>query len=460
MHTSPSEEPLLVPLTQHRDVVPASEDRSYLLFVASALFMALAAGFVLGILIPLTATGQLPWVSRYPHLVQAHGWAQLQGWAGLFVAGMALRLIPRFAGRRPIPSRVTLSLLTLLLAGILLRLAGQLTAGNTVGEAALLIGAFSSAAGMLVTSFVLIVTLQRGRKRPEPWRYFAWAGAGWWAVWGVLTVTGGLRALENRGLVPAALDEPTNWLVLLGAIGNFIWAVQSRSVPVFFGRRIPSVRHLAVPGVLLNGGLLLVLLALLLERPERWNGAGLALAGLAVVWLSAVAGSLYGRPHRLRPRARAAARFVLAANWWAAIAGILLLGAGLHAVVSGDTAPFGWRDAARHALGLGLVTMLIVGMAQLVAPVFALERVEARPPGIEYLVGWPALIAATAMRVVAGLLAGHIAERARTDLLATAGVLAWLGLATFAWSMMRAKRKEPRIRASLASLGQDSSGPD
>src|SRR5690606_14454323 len=89
------------PTGRSPEVQPAVEDRSYIGYIASALVIALAAGFLLAIVAPLTSTGTLPWDERLPQLIQAHAWAQLQGWAGLFVAGMAMRLIPRFAGRPP-----------------------------------------------------------------------------------------------------------------------------------------------------------------------------------------------------------------------------------------------------------------------------------------------------------------------------------------------------------------------
>ncbi|KAA0224226.1 hypothetical protein EDM76_13210, partial [bacterium] len=91
------------PVARHADVVPAVEDRSYIVFVLGALVMALLGGFLLSVVISLSLSGTISWgEERLPQMTQAHGWAQLQGWAGLFVAGMALRLMPRFAGRPPI----------------------------------------------------------------------------------------------------------------------------------------------------------------------------------------------------------------------------------------------------------------------------------------------------------------------------------------------------------------------
>ena len=59
---------------------------------------------------------------------------------------------------------------------------------------------------------------------------------------------------------------------MLGAVGNFIWAVQSRSVPIFFGRKAPGLRVLLAPGLLLNGGVALLFVAgWFLESAGVWE---------------------------------------------------------------------------------------------------------------------------------------------------------------------------------------------
>ena len=149
---------------------------------------------------------------------------------------------------------------------------------------------------------------------------------------------------------------------MLGAVGNFIWSVQSRSVPIFFGRKTPTLRQVEIiPAAMLNSGVACIFAAGWLDANERLMNLGFALAGVALIWLAPRAGSCWGTAKRLRPRARAAARFVLAANLSAVVCGVLLLWASL---LGGD---YGVHDAARHAFGLGVITMLIVGMAQLVA---------------------------------------------------------------------------------------------
>lgn len=443
---------LEAPVARHPDVVPAKEDRTYVGFVGSALAVAIAGGFVLATLLPLIETGTLPGVERVPRLIQAHGWAQLQGWAGLFIAGMAIRLIPRFAGRRPISARITLPILLMLLGSVIVRTVSQPFIDGAAGKALLVLAGIAAAAGIASVAGVVLVSLFRGRKRGDAWEIFAWAGGSWWLVWSIYTLVAAFRASEHNLITPAPLDDALTWIVMLGAIGNFIWAVQCRSVPVFFGRKAPRRSRMLAPFAALNGGVLLIAVSQAAwpdEVTQRLFAAGLLLVGLAMLVLAPQAGSIWGKATRLRPRSRAAARYVLAANWWAIVAAILLIYAGARSGWTGEFESFAARDAARHAFGVGLITMLIPGMAQLVAPMFALSRAEAKPPDLMERAPFWLLIAAATLRVGAGLAFGHGGD-ARLHTVALAGALAWLALVIFAISVFLAVRAEPRMKQILA----------
>lgn len=439
------------PLSRNADVTPAVEDRSYLGFIAAALVAALGGGFLMAVWLPLAATATVGGQDRVPWLIQAHGWVQVQGWAGLFVAGMAVRLMPRFAGRPPVGRKVTLPLLIALALPVALRMTLQPWATGTLAEAtAATIGVLSAVGAAGVTA-ILAWTLAKGRKPHDPWRYFAWAGTAWWGVLAVMLLAWGLRAARNEGLAPVAWDDVMTWVVLLGPIGNFIWSVQSRSVPIFFGRKTPAWRQALVPGVAYNVGVALVALSLVFEgeTAARLSGSGMALAGVGMVWLPVIAGSVWGRAKRLRPRAKPAARFVLGANIAAVVAGVLLVWAGAQTALDAEYAEFAARDAARHVVGIGLVTMLILGMARLVAPVFALERTESGVPKLYERAPFWLLLGALVLRGGSALLAEQISYDARMHSAATAGVLAWLAIAIFAVSVLRAVRKETGNKQAL-----------
>lgn len=446
--------PLAPPISGNRDVTPAVEDRSYLWFIAAALASALAGGFLLAVWLPLAATGLAPGQDRVPWLTQAHGWVQLQGWAGLFVAGMAVRLMPRFAGKQPVRPRVTIPLLLVLAVPVALRLTIQPWASGTLAEVTAAVAGTLSALGATAVAGVLAKTLWKGRKTRDPWRHFAWAGTAWWLVFAVLLGWWGRRAAEGQGIVPAAWDDTVTWVVLFGPIGNFIWSVQSRSVPIFFGRKTPTRRQALVPGIAYNAGAALLALSLLVEgvNAARMAGAGLVGAGAGMAWLAVIAGSVWGRATRLRPRAKPAANFVLAANISAVVAGALLVWAGAETFAEGAYAAFPARDAARHTVGIGLVTMLIMGMARLVAPVFALERTESGVPRLYERAPFWLLLTALVLRAGSGLLAEQISYDARMHSAATAGVLAWAAIAIFALSVARAVRAEPATKRAIEDL--------
>ncbi|MGE3076291.1 MAG: hypothetical protein AB7N24_10455 [Dehalococcoidia bacterium] len=451
-----SDIPIEPPLVSAPSVVRAKEDRSYLGYIAAALASALGGGLIFAVWVPLASTGAVDGGDRVPWMIQAHGWVMLQGWAGLFVAGMAIRLIPRFAGRRPIPRIVTAPLLAVLVFPLVLRIAFETWAsGDRADTIAELIGV-GSAAGQLGVAAVLAYTLARGRKPHDPWRYFAWAGTAWWAIWAYLSVANIPSGGPTPGLVSHHDNDILLWIVMLGPIGNFIWGVQSRSVPVFYGRGTPTLAKLAIPGIALNVGVALLALSLWDDSNAlTLAGAGLALSGGALLWLPPVAGSVYGQARRLRPRARSAARFLIGANIAAMLAGAFLLWARIAILFQDGDAPFAafdQRDAARHLFGIGTITMLILGMVRLVAPFFALERTEAGVPRLlERLPFW-LLLAALVFRVGVALLGDSLNYEAGRHTMATAGVLAWAAIAIFAFSVARAIRAEPRTKVALEQL--------
>ena len=444
-------------------VLPPPEDRLYLPFIGIALVFALGAGFVLAVLLPLTAAGHLDWAARYPAMVQAHGAVQLQGFAGLFVAGMGLRLVPRFAGARPAGPVLARTILAALTAGLTLRLAVLLWPNIAVADPAGATAAVASSAGMALFGASLAHTLVGAtRKQREPWYGLVLLGAGWWVVWAALSLVAALRSLETDFVVPPEIDRAVTWAALLGAISNFTWAVQSRSVPVFFGRRPPTTRRVLVPALLLNAGAAGLVLAAGFEGTgaTRIEATGFVLAAAGLLSLPLLTGAVAGRPHRLRPRSQFAARFVVSANRWALIAGLLLTLRGLHGLTDGAFGLATAGDAARHAIGVGFLTNLIVGMALLLAPIFALERTEARGPGRGLWFALLALQVAATLRVF-GAVAGQYPDLPwRQEAIAAAGILAWLAVAAFALALIHARRSEPRLRRliAMAARGGDQPG--
>ncbi|MGI8608200.1 MAG: hypothetical protein ACR2MY_03060 [Candidatus Dormibacteria bacterium] len=411
----------------------------YVYFVISAFALTLLAGPLVGALLWASQTGP---GNGEGALIEAHGWAQLLGWAGIFVAGFSLRLVPRFAGRPERSASQAIAVLALLVAGVLLRLVGQVV-GPPLGWM-VAVGGGTAAVGMMGVASSLVATLRNNRHGLAPWSLLAWFGSAWWVMWaGLSVVTGWVAA--SKGIAPEALDRSATWVVILGAIGNFIWAVQSRMVPVSFGRTLPSVRAVIVPAVAYNLGVL----AILGSIPVRYFGglpslaaalstAGLAVSAIAIGGLGITCGAVTGRAHRLRPASQPLGRFITWANRWALLAGLLLLLYSTSSVLPRAVSRLQLEDAALHALASGTVTILIAGMLQLVAPIFAMERLGPGQQLKRSEVVWVLLMAAAACRVLAALLRS-LRPAWFAPLAGISGLTGWVGLALLAAAIVGAR---------------------
>jgi len=105
----------LYPVDRPRPIEP------YQVFILSSLVLAIAGGFALGLLIPLSRVGDWGWDARNSELVQNHGQLQILGFAGLYVMGMGLRLLPRFSGLHLRFQSLLFPMWGLTVAGLLVR---------------------------------------------------------------------------------------------------------------------------------------------------------------------------------------------------------------------------------------------------------------------------------------------------------------------------------------------------
>lgn len=119
--------------------------------------------------------------------------------------------------------------------------------------------------------------------------------------------------------------------------------------------------------------------------------------------------------------------------------GALLLLSSLRDLLPTAVARLDLEDAALHAVEVGLVTILIAGMLQLVAPVFARERMGREPRQWFTVAVWALLMTATLTRVVAALVPPFVGLLAGLS-----GLSGWLGLALLAGALLRARAARGR----------------
>jgi hypothetical protein len=419
---------------------PAPPWESYRLYLKTSLLLALTAGFGIGLLAVLGRAGGPDLGAYWLPLIQAHGQVQLFGWVGLFVVGVAYHVVPRFRGVQPVSRRVALATYALLLGAVLVRAIGQ-----PLAVAVALPGVFTLAAGLQLAASVLFAAtlvhwLTPTRGRWEGYESYLLAAGGWLVVAGLLQVLVAARADEmGIGLVASLYTEPYlaamfHGFVLMAALG-----VTRRAIPLFMGLRATSERLAAAACALLNAGVALevgggVASALAGPEPSRavtLVGATLLLVG-ALAFVAAL--HLYERapmpPGAGQPRAHEP--YVRTAYGW------LLFSLGLSAALAvaelaGGGAPSaGAANAARHALALGFISLLIFGVASRVVPVFGGVSLWRRP----LLAPIYALFnAGVALRVVGELLGS--ADALGRELVACSGLLGYAGLALFALVLWR-----------------------
>jgi uncharacterized protein involved in response to NO len=226
-------------------------------FVWVALATAIVAGFGLAAHLSVVIGFGFRLGPAFPALVQAHGHAQLVGWAGLFVMGVSLHVVPRLASVPLTHPRWIGAILGLMGTGIALRVVGQLVFAYGVGpvpRAALrwlvVASGFVEGTGILLYLLLMIGSIRgTGDIRTQPAfgavrPFFGMMVVGW-LVYASANLVGlvemGLRAraavhplwntlavqsLLDLTLLPAALAFSVRLLPMFSALSAAFWPVR------------------------------------------------------------------------------------------------------------------------------------------------------------------------------------------------------------------------------------------
>jgi uncharacterized protein involved in response to NO len=439
-------------ITQRSGESGAQGEGNYRYYLRAAVLIGVLAGAALGAL-------NLSWIAAWgladampqwkwwPALIQAHGNAQLYGWTGLFIIGIASHSLPRML-QRPAPSRRLASgVLGLVLGGLILGLIAQPLAIDPA------LAPFFPASMALqwlgVTLFALFVARTVRRPR-QPWAGFVLAGTVWFWL-GATTRLGLSVAAVAAGAATgdpganAAYLHAMTWGFLL----SFVLGYSLRLLPTFLG--------------LPQGGAALAWVALLLLTTGTAVEVGTRVANAPGVSVGAMFLTLAGatcavvtlrvwRPVLPVEDGEAAwlGRFVRTAYGWLIVATLLLLGL-RTAEALGPVSPLhqhAFGGASRHALTVGFVSLMIVGVAWRILPIFS---GAARPHPARIAAVFTLLLAGSLLRVggqiAAGLWGGgwHI-------VMGLSGWLELLGVYLFAQDLLRLLSGTPEA-ATLPGAG-------
>lgn len=408
-----------------KDGLPAAPERRHPEFhpglIWAALASAIFAGFGIGGHLAFVIGFGFPLGRSFPALIQAHGHAQLVGWAGLFVMGTSLHFVPRLASV-PLARPWWLGLILWTMAGgLLLRVVCQPALAYLGDGSARVVMSWVvvgsgclEGAGVLLYVLLLIRTLRGsgdistqpafGAVRP----YFGMMVAGWLLYAGLNLLL--LFAMVFRGsmlldqawdqfavqlflgltLLPVAMAHSVRLFPMVLALSAAFWPVRGTAyayllgvalvlVPTalgLLGLEVETLQSLVSLGTMIKGGVILWFIWKLdvltrrrpVERPARFLQSG------------------PGRPPT-RPGLPDYGEFGLFERLLYSAYAWLALAAGCDIVdgaasLAGYTRPF-TGDPIRHMYLLGFITLLIFGVAVRMLPGFLKKKAVASPALVE-----------------------------------------------------------------------------
>jgi uncharacterized protein involved in response to NO len=335
-------------------------------FIASLLF-ALTFGASLGAVVLGSIT--LPWQMIAPGLLPAaklaHAYAQVFGFATLFIMGVAYHAVPRIKGTVLKAPRLVRLSFWLQSSGVLVVCLGALIGGPIAPTASI---AGLAAMVLATTAFGSVIhrTLSAGTPAPERFERYLRAGCAW------LVVSLVLAFLTALGVAPL---QPVVWeAALWGFVASWIFGMSLRMLPALMDTRVMQGRA-GTPifaayeaTVLLWVGVTTIEVWLDVPALRATSGALLLMAALGFVLRLGVWGPRAGAGET---GDRGHVKFMITAYAWLCVALVLGPGWGAAMGLQGDAVPSLLLDLSRHAFTLGFLTQMIVGVAARVVPVFA-----------------------------------------------------------------------------------------
>lgn len=312
--------------------------------------------------------------------VLAHGHAMVFGFVGLFIMGFAYQAFPRFKHTSLWRPRFAVLALPLMVVGIVLQ-----TVAHLLSPPSFTLQIFAAALQLVsIAIFAVAITMTgRSAKRPENYDRFVYAALGWFllAAFANPVIFKLFELPASRGELLfnlATFNIPYRDVQLLGMAVVMILGVSLRLLPHAYGLREParSWQTFLFWGVNASilGGIVFFLAGM--TTGNHWL--------LTMQWLTAVVllviaivtpfqFKLFGAvPENERDRGL---KFIRAAYVWFIVAIAMLVftplyNFGIYIPLTGSHVPFShaYFGAYRHALTVGFIMMMIVGVSSKVVP--------------------------------------------------------------------------------------------
>lgn len=438
---------------------PSVADSIYRPFFLAALATVMTLGCVWGAINLFTIGRKENFSGISYSWTLAHGHAMVFGFVGLFIMGFAYQAVPRFKHGTLWRPRLAFSSLPLMIVGILLQTVAHLLTPPSLPLE--IVAAVIQLLAVAIFGVVMVRTIQTARK-PEVYDRFLYAAAGWFLIAAIanpiIFKLFELADTRERLLFNlATFNIPYRDVQLLGLAVVMILGVSLRFLPHAYGFREPSRRWASFVFWGVNGSILAgaVLFIAGMTSGNHWL---LALQWLAAVVLLVIA---VVTPFRYRlfgavensERDRSL-KFIRAAHIWFILATAMLVftpiyNFGIYMPLTGSRVPFShaFFGAYRHALTVGFIMMMIVGVSSKVVP--TLSGVDVRRTNSL----WPTFVllnVGNLMRVSFQITTDF--SPAAYAVMGISGFVEVVGLSLWGWELlanMRAGKKLERRTSAL-----------
>jgi hypothetical protein len=312
----------------------------------------------------------------------AHGHAMIFGFVGLFIMGFAYQAFPRLKHTRLWRPRLAFVSLPLMLLGVIAQAAAHLFADRSIFIALGLMAGSLQLIAVAIFAVVVAMTLKSAPHR-EPFDRFIRASLSWWLAVAIANpfifwMFETARTRDQFILRISTFDLPYREMELFGAIVMMILGVSIRLLPHAYGLRSPSLRWIKAVFWIANAAIIVSVTSFVFGMLR----GDLRLAALQEILGVAFLAIALGLPKRYRlfGPVRATERdrglkFIRAAHVWFIFAMTMFVlmpfyGLFIYRPLTGAELPFShaYLGAYRHALTVGFITLMIVGVSSKVVP--------------------------------------------------------------------------------------------
>ncbi len=362
----------------------ALADAIYRPFFKAGIVTVLTLGAVWGAYLLLRIGLSGSFTSAGLHEINAHGHAQIFGWVGLFVMGFAYQAFPRFKHTTLVCPWLAATTLGAMVLGIVGRSISQpLVASLPELWSVAVASSTLEVAAIVIFTALILATWRRSGKGLAYYDYYIVCALFWFVVQAIyesvyLTATLFATGDELTHLV-ATWQAPLRDVQIHGFALLIILGVSQRIFHHFYALPQPSTRRSLIVLPLLNLAVIGEVAGLVLMRTAGRAWAGLWYAAVVVLAVSVVVLLKDWRIFSPAEDKDRSLKFLRAAYVWLLISLAMLVALPFHqlavlrafapesqAAVSGFSHAF--YGATRHAVTVGFVSLMIVGVAAKVVP--------------------------------------------------------------------------------------------